>query len=68
MSFMKQTLENSVFKIVAVNTNKTKQFSASIRASNPIEARINFISLMRIKKKMEPGVDYTFKTIRSEQL
>ena len=63
MSFTKQQLESIEFHIEAVNTDESIRFIADITASNPMEARINFIDKMRLEKALEPGADYTFDKI-----
>ena len=63
MSHIKNLLENVEFHIEAVNTDESIRFIADITASNPMEARINFIDKMRLEKALEPGADYTFDKI-----
>ena len=63
MSLTKELLENIQFHVEAVNTDESIRFIADILASNPNEARINFIDKMRIEKALEPGKDYTFDKI-----
>ena len=63
MSRTKDLLENSQFHIEAVNTDESIRFITDIKASNPMEARINFIDKMRLEKALEPGADYTFDKI-----
>lgn len=61
MSYMKKFLEESLVKIVAISNDSTTIFKANIKASSFKEAEINFFSLMREEKHLEPGDDYTIK-------
>ncbi len=68
MSYMKRLLEATYFHIKAISTDRKIKYSTDIKASSPKEAEINFYSLMRQVKNLEPGDDYkiTVLKIRSE--
>jgi len=70
MSYMKKFLEISIVHIEAVSNDQKKRYLVDLKSSSRKEAEINFYTLMRAQKQLEPGDDYTIHVmdVRSAQL